>query len=33
LKTSEALNVEEPISIEPNVAQFEAAVSGLAAHA
>jgi len=33
LKTTEALKVEQPISIEPKVAQFEAAVSGLAARA
>jgi len=33
LKTTEALNVEQPISIEPKVAHFEAAISGLAARA
>ena len=33
LKTSEALKVEQPISIEPRVAHFEAAISGLAARA
>jgi threonine synthase len=33
LKTAEALDVEQPISIDPKVAQFEAAISGLAARA